>query len=270
MTETKELNGEQLLDLWLTVPRLPIAKRERAVLDSGTTERFHFESPVVPRGEFELALTTWGEAQNPLALLMHGWGGHRAQLGMYVEPLLAAGWRAAAFDAPAHGDTEGTQASGYQMAKAILAVTKQIGAPRAVVAHSLGCMSTTLAIEEGLQTEKLVMFGPIRRLEDTVEQFLKANSFPLEWAARLKQTCVEQFGGADVWERTALDLQLPRFNLPGLVIHDRNDEVTPYISGAAVARSWKAAKLITTRELGHRGVLRDPDVLQQVLDFVIH
>jgi pimeloyl-ACP methyl ester carboxylesterase len=264
----EDLSGEQLLDLWLMVPRLPISKRERSVLDTGATQSFHFESPVVPRGEFELALTTWGEPDRPLALLMHGWGGHRAQLAAYVEPLLAAGWRAAAFDAPAHGDTAGTQASGYQMAKAILAVTAQIGAPRVVIAHSLGCMSATLAVEEGLKPEKLVMFGPIRRLEDTVEPFLKANSFPLEWAARLKQTCVEQFGGADVWERTALDLQLPRFNLPGLVIHDRDDEVTPYISGAAVARAWKAAKLITTRGLGHRGVLRDEDVMRKVIDFL--
>jgi pimeloyl-ACP methyl ester carboxylesterase len=264
----EELSGEQLLDLWLTVPRLPISKRERAALDAGTTQRFHFASPVVPRGEFELTLTTWGEAERPLALLMYGWGGHRAQLAAFVEPLLAAGWRAAAFDAPAHGDTVGGQASGYQMAKAILAVTTQIGAPRVVIAHSLGCMSATLAVEEGLKPEKLVLFGPIRRLEDTVEPFLKSNNFPLDWAERLKQECVLQFGGADVWERTSLDLQLPRFNLPGLVIHDRDDEVTPYISGAVVARAWKAAKLITTRGLGHRGVLRDADVIRQVVEFV--
>lgn len=150
-----------------------------------------------------------------------------------------------------------------------MTISELVGMPKAVLAHSLGCMSVTIALQEGLQPEKLVMFGPIRRLEDTVEPFLKSNNFPQEWADSLKQTCVEQFGGTDVWERTALDLQLPRFNLPGLVIHDRNDEVTPYISGAAIVRAWKAAKFITTRGLGHRGPLRDAEVIRQVVEFVI-
>lgn len=96
MNETPKLSGEELLDLWLKVPRLPISKRERALLETGATQRIAFTSPVVPRGEFELALTTWGEAGRPLALLMHGWGGHRGQLTPFVEPLLAAGWRVAA------------------------------------------------------------------------------------------------------------------------------------------------------------------------------
>jgi pimeloyl-ACP methyl ester carboxylesterase len=65
-----------------------------------------------------------------------------------------------------------------------------------------------------------------------------------------------------------LDLILPVVKVPALVFHDRDDEMTPYISGVAVARAWPSAKLITTRGLGHRGTLKDPDVIRQTVEFI--
>ena len=40
----------------------------------------------------ELAVTTWGDG-GPTVLLMHGWGGARAQMTGFVDPLLSAGYR---------------------------------------------------------------------------------------------------------------------------------------------------------------------------------
>ncbi|MGZ5446135.1 MAG: alpha/beta hydrolase [Thermoanaerobaculia bacterium] len=46
---------------------------------------------------------SWGEG--PAVLLVHGWGGHAAQFQSFVEPLVRAGFRAIAFDAPSHGSS---------------------------------------------------------------------------------------------------------------------------------------------------------------------
>jgi pimeloyl-ACP methyl ester carboxylesterase len=199
---------------------------------------------------------------------MHGWGGHRGQLTPFVEPLLAAGFRVAAFDAPAHGDTAGQQASGYQMAAALRTVTEKVGKPAAVVAHSFGATALGIAMQDWLSLSKVVIIGATRRLEDTIKPFFKLNSLPESIEPDLRALTEQTWGGSNVWERTALDLALPKFDTPALVIHDRDDETTPYVSGAAVARAWRSAKMVTTRGLGHRGVLKDEGVIAQVVSFI--
>lgn len=200
-------------------------------------------------------------------LLVHGWGGHRAQLSAYVPPPTAAGFRVVSFDAPAHGDLPGTRASGYQIAEAMHTVVDKVGMPYAVIAHSLGTMSVTVALADWLKPQKLVFFGPMRRLEDTLVPFLKMNHLPPEMAADLKAATEARFG-ANIWEHTSLDLILPRVQIPALIFHDREDETTPYISGVGVARAWPSARLVTTHGLGHRGALKDHEVIRQVVEFI--
>jgi pimeloyl-ACP methyl ester carboxylesterase len=262
-----ELTAKQALDLWLTVPRLPISKRERRILEAAENFTLLFHSHMPPGGDFELPVTSWGEKDQRLVLLVHGWGGHRAQLSSFVKPLLAEGFRLVSFDAPAHGDVPGTQASGYQIAEAMRTVVDKVGMPYAVIAHSLGTMSVTVALEDWLKPQKLVFFGPMRRLEDTLAPFVTINHFPEEMAAELRAVTEEVFG-ADVWLRTSLDLILPKVQIPALIFHDRDDETTPYISGVGVARAWPTARLVTTHGLGHRGALKNPDVIRQVVNFI--
>jgi pimeloyl-ACP methyl ester carboxylesterase len=249
------------------VPRLPISARERRLLTAAENVTLPFHGHVPPGGDFELPVTSWGEASARLVLLVHGWGGHRAQLAGFVKPLTAAGFRVASFDAPAHGDLPGTRASGYQIAEAMHTVVDKVGMPYAVIAHSLGTMSVTVALDEWLKTQKLVFFGPMRRLEDTLTPFLKINHLPEDMAADLRAVTEKMFG-AEVWAKTSLDLVLPKISTPALVFHDRDDETTPYISGVGVARSWPSAKLVTTHGLGHRGALKDAGIIRQVVEFI--
>jgi pimeloyl-ACP methyl ester carboxylesterase len=86
-------------------------------------------------------------------------------------------------------------------------------------------------------------------------------------AADLRAITEAKFG-ADVWAKTSLDLVLPKISTPALIFHDREDETTPYISGVGVARAWPSAKLVTTHGLGHRGALKDADVIRQVVAFI--
>ena len=45
-------------------------------------------------------------ADPPAVYLVHGWGGWRWQLDAFVAPLVEAGFRVVAFDAPSHGDSD--------------------------------------------------------------------------------------------------------------------------------------------------------------------
>jgi hypothetical protein len=54
-----------------------------------------------------------------------------------------------------------------------------------------------------------------------------------------------------------------------LVIHDRGDAEVPWEDGAAIARAWPGAILETTRGLGHRRILREPEVVARAAAFAV-
>jgi len=55
--------------------------------------------------------------------------------------------------------------------------------------------------------------------------------------------------------------------VPTLVVTDRGDRQTPYDDVVSFAETIDAP-LITTEGLGHRKILRDPDVIASVVEFV--
>jgi pimeloyl-ACP methyl ester carboxylesterase len=80
---------------FLTPRPAPPTPRDLEMIDQG--------SPVVL--DCGLAATAWGEG--PTVLLAHGWESRRTHWSAFVPALTAAGYRAVAIDAPAHGDSPG-------------------------------------------------------------------------------------------------------------------------------------------------------------------
>jgi pimeloyl-ACP methyl ester carboxylesterase len=257
-TTRPQTSLDQALDLWLTVPKRQPEARERKVLAQA-------DNFTLPFGKVNLAVSAWGSGQP--VILIHGWGGNRGQLSAFAAPLVAANYRAVAFDAPAHGDTPGVRTTGFNFEAALETVIEQVGEPHAILAHSFGTLVVSIALQKGVQVDKLVFFGAMRRLSDAFRAFSQATGLAPEAQQHLYQQMKASYG-EDVWEVTALDKQLPRFAVPTLMFHDREDEITPYQSSAALAKAWPAARLVTTNGLGHRRILRDPQVIQQAVDFV--
>jgi pimeloyl-ACP methyl ester carboxylesterase len=53
-----------------------------------------------------------------------------------------------------------------------------------------------------------------------------------------------------------------------LIVHDEDDDEVPFVRGEALANAWPGARLHVTRGLGHRRILRDPDVVSHVCAFI--
>ena len=189
-----------------------------------------------------------------------------------VEPLLEAGHRVVMFDAPAHGDSDHGPAgpgrtNGVEFAKALDAVFCRFGPAEAVVAHSLGTISTYLALRFGwLGTERLVFIAPM------VESRVAVRPVPgaLGFGPRVRRgvrPAVDEFVGIPVSEFDARVQARHVDPVPTLVITDRGDRQTPYADVVDFAESIDAP-LVTTEGLGHRKILRDPAVVERVVDFV--
>src|SRR5262245_55380287 len=67
----------------------------------------------------------WGEG--PLVLLMHGWGGHAGQMTEFVAPLVKAGYKVLAIDAPGHGKSARRLSTVMYFAGAIKAANAAFG-----------------------------------------------------------------------------------------------------------------------------------------------
>ncbi|MDE0854357.1 MAG: hypothetical protein OSA97_08035, partial [Nevskia sp.] len=69
--------------LFFTPPRAPLREAERLILEGG--RRFRIEADGRP-------LVGWRWGEGPVALLVHGWGGHAGQMTELVAPLVGAGF----------------------------------------------------------------------------------------------------------------------------------------------------------------------------------
>lgn len=247
------LLGERL---FLTPPRHAAPPGEREALASGAAFAVPF------RGG---RLRGWRFGEGPAVLLVHGWGGRAGQLAPLAAALAQAGCSALAFDGPAHGDSSGRLASVPLFAEAVTALSERFGA-RAAVAHSMGAAGTAVAILGGLKLDAAVFVGPPRSPAAFFKQFSRALSLGRALERATRRRLERRFG-------LSLDaFDLPRLagdaRTPLLVVHDRNDAEVPFADGEAIAASWRGARLLATDGLGHRRILRDPEVLGEVRRFV--
>jgi pimeloyl-ACP methyl ester carboxylesterase len=255
------LAGRTARDLWFTVPPMPAA------------------TPLPPGAE-PFSVTLHGAqvrghvfGDGPVVYLVHGWGGRGGQLAAFVEPLVAAGHRVVVFDAPSHGDSDAGVAGprrthGVELGQALDAVFARFGPAEAVVAHSLGAVSTYLALRFGwLGTRRLVLVAPMVDAESLFDQFQAALGFGRR-TRRAFDRQVDDFVGIPVAEFDAIVQASHVDPVPTLVVHDRGDRQTPYADAERLVAALPDARLVTTESLGHRRILRDPAVVAAVVDFV--
>jgi pimeloyl-ACP methyl ester carboxylesterase len=213
----------------------------------------------------------WGEGPRTV-YLVHGWGGRGTQFGALVAPLLETGHRVVMFDGPSHGDSDAGPAGpgrthGVELAKALDAVFCRFGPAEAVVAHSMGTISTYLAMRYGwLGAQRLVFVAPMVESESLFDQFQRALGFGPRVRAAFDRA-VDEFIGVGVREFDARVQARHVEPRPTLVVTDRGDRQTAYADVVSFAESV-GAPLVTTEGLGHRKILRDPTVVERVVEFV--
>jgi pimeloyl-ACP methyl ester carboxylesterase len=208
-------------------------------------------------------------SHGPVALLVHGWGGHARQLLPLAESLAQHGLRPVLLEMPAHGRSRGTTSNLPQFARAIdyaVARLQEEGHTIALLAgHSLGANAAAYAASRALAIGRLVLLAPPASPRAYTRYF--AQVFGLSETTRAAmQEHIEAREGVLMrhFEPPAV---APRIRVPTLVVHDRGDSVNAFADGQAFARSIQGAELVATDGLGHRKMLKDPSVVARVVLF---
>src|SRR3989344_1680886 len=219
---------------------------------------------VVHRGQ-PLAVDSWGVG--PVVLMVHGWNGRGAQLGAFAPELVRAGFRVVTFDTPAHRRSPGRGPNPPAISQAIQAVARACGPVHAVIGHSFGVACAIYAVQQGFKVNRIVAISPPDNVRSLTQKFFTA----LNVAPRVQEIFNRKFEtqfGADLWQRFSPEVLARQLDVPGLVIHDQDDRDVPIEEGIAVAQAWPGAQFVRTTGLGHRRILRDPEVIARVAAFI--
>ena len=240
-------------------PRLRNLKREEAILERADVSRLR----IVPGTENdieEVAVYRWGKADRRI-LLVHGWGGKAAQFFSFVGPLLQSGFEVIAFDAPAHGVSSGTFASGPAFGRAARMIA--VGAVHGIIAHSIGAAGSAFALSHGLVAERVVFLSPAAFIESLLEEFIRLRQISEPVAVELRQ----RFAARYTAEIVSVPLMVKAFSIPVLIFHDPNDRDIPFLHGEAIAAAWPNAELVQA-SVGHWRIMRDHTVIERTVQFL--
>lgn len=234
---------------------------DREIIERGENTRIPFEGG-------ELAVTTWGSS-GPAVLLMHGWGGARAQMTGFVDPLLSAGYRVVAYDQPAHGESDGEMTNLLEIAPTLDLIAGREGPFHTVIAHSFGTLITSYALVKRNfpPPARLVYLGAFNQLLESLPRFQILAGLSDELMEGFRALMYENFD-RNLLESITNETLTPHIHIPALMFHDVTDNVTPVEDSRAIARVWKHAHYIETEGLGHRGALQSRLVHDQVKKFL--
>jgi alpha-beta hydrolase superfamily lysophospholipase len=251
-----ELVARGALRLWCR----PARAKHRPTIPGGTAFRV---GPIVGQ--------TFGDG--PAVYLVHGWGGHRAQLATLVQPLVDAGLRVVAYDAPSQGSSGAGELGRRRttLPEMMAALGTAIGAhgpARAVVGHSMGAAASALAVLDGTLTDRLVLVTPLADPSTYTVGFAHALGFSEQTRHRFIVR-METLAGRRLAD---LDIPVRAANAPGplpaaLILSDRDDKEADHEDGARIARAWPGAELVVSEGLGHRRILRDEETIKRIVAF---
>lgn len=207
----------------------------------------------------------WGHGQKKI-LFVHGWKSHSFRWKNYIQAFSEDEFTMYAIDAPGHGLSQGKLLNVPYYSMVLSKLINNIGAVDTVVAHSIGSFSMLhlLATQPFLPVKNLVVTAPPGKAADFFRLYKKElNLSPLTVELILEYFEKEINNPIDFFSTAGF---ASKINIPGLIIHDKDDAETPYHNAKAIHSAWHNSQLVTTEGLGHN--LKSPKVIQMVKDFV--
>lgn len=207
----------------------------------------------------------YGNAKRKV-LLVHGWSGRGTQMSAIANKLIHNKYMVISFDAPAHGKSTGKTTHMNEFISTVKVLNEKFGPFEIAIGHSLGAMTVLNSIKEGLKVQKAVIIGSGDVVNDIIKNFVKQLQLKPVVSVKLKQILDAHFKG-DVDTKSA-SVAAKSVLTPTLVIHDTEDRDVDLSCGKNIHKQLKNSDLIITNGLGHRRILRDKKVVEDIFDFV--
>lgn len=239
-------------------------KKTDDILQAAKIIDFPFDGHIVKLYEWE------NERSDKIILLAHGWESRGTALRMYVNPLLEKGFKIVAFDALAHGDSDGKTNNLLTNARTIAAIYAHYCSIYGAIAHSFGCSSIIYAqqfVNNDMRLERLVFLAVPHRTRQIMDKYLNMFDIPNQ----VKQAVYQHIQNLTKQPIDAADIALayPSVKVGKLLlIHDQQDDITTIDAAERVVEYWDNARLLVTNGYGHFRIAKNPDVVRKIVDFI--
>jgi pimeloyl-ACP methyl ester carboxylesterase len=207
----------------------------------------------------------WGNGSKKI-LFVHGWASHTFRWKSYIEYFTKNDYTVYAFDARAHGLSEGKTLNLIINANYIKVVVAHIGQIDAAVCHSFGGFSMAYLLHHYPNTnigKTIIMAAPGEAME-----FFTFYKEKLGLTNKTTQIIIERF--KKNINQTPEYFSTPAFaktiKKPCLIIHDKNDNEAPLKTALSLHKNWQGSQMIVTEGLGHH--LKSNDLIVQVENFI--
>ena len=225
--------------------------------------------------EFKLGANTikgyrCNHPQPKKALLLHGFSSTCHKFDKYAVALIAKGYEVLAFDAPAHGFSEGSTVNAVDYSAMIKMVCEMYGPVDAFIGHSFGGIAASLALEEMEHTEqtKLVLIAPATETTSAIDgAFAMLGITSKHIRAAMEDVIFKMSGNKADW--FSVRRAIKNIKASVLWVHDEDDLVTPVADALKVKEdNHPHIQFMITKGLGHQKIYRDSSVTNAIFRFL--
>ena len=253
------LSGKLGFKFFCSPSRRKITKSQYKFLRTGE------ESDIMFKGKL-IRHYRWGNGPKKI-LFIHGWQSFSYRWQQYIELLSKKPeYTLLAFDAPAHGQSEGKRFTVPDHASLINKLLNEYGSVHAIVSHSIGSFSFFYAQAKHQLptiTKVIALSTP-----GSATEFIGFYKKSLKLKPATVKSITEEFQNVaeEDLEKVSLPYLAKSLSIPGLIVHDQKDALTDFSNARLLHQHWPQAELMTTTGLGHR--LRSLDVVNAVGEFI--
>ena len=233
--------------------------------------------PVFLRGE-KVSLTIedlvirghrWNFPQNKKCLIIHGFESTSYNFDRYITPLTRKGYEVLAFDAPAHGKSDGKQITLPLYVATLKMINEQFGPIQSFLAHSFGGLALTHFLENNFPDEqfRLVLLAPANETTTAIDSFFRFLHLNGDIRKEFDALIVNKGGKRP--EEYSIRRAMQHIPSKVLWIHDEEDNMTPLADAMKIKEDdHPNVEFVITKGLGHRKIYRENQVIKRVIDFL--
>ncbi len=221
----------------------------------------------VPEIGKKIAVYKWGDGPKK-ALIAHGWSSRPTQLHKFIEQLMERGYTVYGFDGPAHGKSSGKRTMMPEFVKSIEKIVEVYGPFDIAIGHSMGGISLLNVQANKHSFKKMVIIGAPDSIRNIFHRFIELMELKPDITQRLINI-FEEVTGKKMEEFHGSNLA-KKIDIPVLIVHDENDNEVPLKDAVNNVKNLSKGQIYATKGLGHSRILKDDEVVKNVMHFLSH
>ncbi len=212
----------------------------------------------------------WNKDKPNKVLILHGFGSAAHNFNNYIIDLLDKGYQVLAFDAPAHGNSEGRTVNVLQYCEMIEKIIALYGPINCFLAHSFGGIALSLAMEKMPHDKhtRIVFVAPATETTTAIDSAFKLLQINDETVRKeFDKVIIRKGGHPPKWY--SIKRAMKNINANILWIHDEDDDVTPLKDALLVKEEgFDNIQFVITKGLGHQKINRDAAIKKRIVEFL--